>query len=183
MTKRGQKHPTSRESSVSIKWKQIRLSLEAPTCPAPLAGRQQGLRCPGRPDGCRKANLRAWQDELIAQVINCFANSSPFVLPHVICKAKFLQYLAIMHIISISVIIVISIIMVIKCISLISVIMGLKCYNCNKVCNEYNLFGLRLRFESHIPEHVVDQMNNSLVQYENLFGHSSFDTVPGTTRM
>ena len=59
--------------------------------------------------------------------------------------------------------------MVIKCISLISVIMGLKCYNCNKVYNEYNLFGLRLRFESHIPEHVVDQMNNILVQYENLF--------------
>ena len=44
--------------------------------------------------------------------------------------------------------------------------MGLKCYNCNKVNNEYNLFGLRLRFESHIPKHVVDQMNNILVQYE-----------------
>ena len=59
--------------------------------------------------------------------------------------------------------------------------MGLKCYNCNKVYNEYNLFSLRLRFESHISEHVVDQMNNILVQY--LFGDSSFDTVPGTTRM
>jgi hypothetical protein len=61
--------------------------------------------------------------------------------------------------------------------------MVIKCYNCNKVYNEYYLFGLRLRFESHKPEHVVDQMNNILVQYENLFGDSSFDTVPGTTRM
>ncbi len=64
-----------------------------------------------------------------------------------------------------------------------------KCYNCNKwykhnnVYTEYNLFGLRLRFESHIPEHVVDQMNNILVQYENLFDDSSFDTVTGTTRI
>jgi hypothetical protein len=64
-----------------------------------------------------------------------------------------------------------------------------KCYNCNKwykqnnVYNEYNLFGLRLRFESHVPEHVVDQMNNILVRYENLFDDSSFDTVTGTTRI
>ncbi len=56
------------------------------------------------------------------------------------------------------------------------------CYNGNKVLNEYYLFGLRLRFESHQPEHVVDLMNNILVQYENLFGDSSFDAVPGTTR-
>ena len=61
--------------------------------------------------------------------------------------------------------------------------MGLKCFNCNKVYNEYYLFGLRLRFESHQPEHFVDQMNNILVQYENLFCDSSFDAVPGTTRM
>ena len=61
--------------------------------------------------------------------------------------------------------------------------MAIKCYNGNNVFNEYYLFGLRLRFESHQPEHVVDQMNNILVQYENLFGYSSFDTVPGTTRM
>ena len=61
--------------------------------------------------------------------------------------------------------------------------MVIKCYNGNKVFNKYYLFGLRLRFESHEPEHVVDQMNNILVQYENLFGDSSFDNVPGTTRM
>ncbi len=61
--------------------------------------------------------------------------------------------------------------------------MVIKCYNDNKVYNEFYLFGLRLRFESHEPEHVVDQMNNILVQYENLFRDSSFDTVPGTTRM
>ena len=48
-------------------------------------------------------------------------------------------------------------------------IMVIMCYNGNKVLNEYYLFGLRLRFESHQPEHVVDQMNNILVQYENLF--------------
>ena len=61
-------------------------------------------------------------------------------------------------------------------------IMVIMCYNGNKVLNEYYLFGLRLRFESHQPEHVVDQMNNILVQYENLFGDSSFGAVPGTTR-
>ncbi len=60
--------------------------------------------------------------------------------------------------------------------------MVIKCYNGNKVYNEYYLFGLRLRFESHQLEHVVDQMNNILVQYENLFGERSFDAVPGTTR-
>ena len=61
--------------------------------------------------------------------------------------------------------------------------MVIKCYNDSKVYNQFHLFGLRLLFESHEPEHVVDQMNNILVQYENLFGDSSFDTVPGTTRM
>jgi len=61
--------------------------------------------------------------------------------------------------------------------------MVIKCCNDSKVYNQFHLFGLRLRFESHEPEHVVDQMNNILVQYENLFGDSSFDTVPGTTRM
>ena len=43
LKKRGQKHPTSREISVSSKRKHNRLSLGAPTCPAPRAGRQQGL--------------------------------------------------------------------------------------------------------------------------------------------
>ncbi len=60
--------------------------------------------------------------------------------------------------------------------------MVIKCYNGYKVYNVYYLLGLRLRFESHEPEHVVDQMNNILFQYENLFGDSSFDAVPGTTR-
>ncbi len=45
--------------------------------------------------------------------------------------------------------------------------MVIKGYNDNKVYNELYLFGLRLRFESHEPEHVVDQMNNILVEYEN----------------
>ena len=31
----------------------------------------------------------------------------------------------------------------------------------------YNLLGLGLRFESHIPENVVDQMNDILVQHEH----------------
>ncbi len=44
LEKRGQKHAaaTLREIRVSSKQKHNRLSLEAPTCPAPLAGRQQG---------------------------------------------------------------------------------------------------------------------------------------------
>ncbi len=64
---------------------------------------------------------------------------------------------------------------------LLMFIIVIMCYNGNKVSNEYYLFGLRLRFETHQPEHVVDQMNNILVQYENLFGDSSFGAVSGTT--
>ena len=77
---------------------------------------------------------------------------------------------------------IIKYIMSITVIILSMYIIVIMCYNGNKVLNEYYLFGLRLRFESHQPEHVVDQMNNILVQYENLFGDSSFDAVPGTTR-
>ena len=73
-------------------------------------------------------------------------------------------------------------IMSIMVIILLMCIIVIMCYNGNKVLNEYYLFGLRLRFESHQPEHVVDQMNNILVQNENLFGDSSFGAVPGTTR-
>ena len=32
----------------------------------------------------------------------------------------------------------------------------------------HNLVGLGLSFESHIPEKVVDQMNDILVQHEHL---------------
>ena len=77
---------------------------------------------------------------------------------------------------------IIKYIMSITVIILLMCIIVIMCYNGNKVSNEYYLFGLRLRFESHQPEHVVDQMKNILVQYENLFGDSSFDAVPGTTR-
>ena len=41
----------------------------------------------------------------------------------------------------------------------------------------YNLFGLSLRFESHILENVVDQMNDILVQHEDLLHDSSFGRV------
>ncbi len=63
LRKRGQRHSPSHGVSVSSKQKHNRFSLGAPKGPAPLAGRQQGLRRPGRPDGCRKASRRAWQDE------------------------------------------------------------------------------------------------------------------------
>jgi hypothetical protein len=69
-----------------------------------------GLTDVGKPAGAHG------RTKLIAQVINCFGNSSPFVLPHVICKSKILTYLAIIDIIRISVIIVISVIIKIKCI-------------------------------------------------------------------
>jgi hypothetical protein len=78
---------------------------------------------------------------------------------------------------------IIKYIMSITVIILLMCIIVIMCYNGYKVLNEYYLFGLRLRFESHKPEHVVDQMNNILVQYENLFDDSSFDTVTGTTRI
>ena len=64
LKKRGQRHSPSHGISVSSKQKHNRLSLGAPRCPAPRAGRQQGRRCPCRPDGCRKASRRAWQDEV-----------------------------------------------------------------------------------------------------------------------
>ena len=77
-----------------------------------------GLTDVGKPAGAHG------RTKLIAQVFNCFGNSSPFVLPHVICKSKLLTYLAKMQIINISVIIA------------ISIIMELICYNRNK---EYNV--------------------------------------------
>jgi hypothetical protein len=55
--------------------------------------------------------------KLIAQVINGFGNSRPFVLPHVICKAKILMHLTIIRISDISVISVIHDIKVIKCLN------------------------------------------------------------------
>ncbi len=66
----------------------VSLSLEAPTCPAPRAGRQQGWRCPdiGKP-ACAHGRTK-----LIAQVFNGFGNSS------VIFKAQLLMHLAIMRI-------------------------------------------------------------------------------------
>jgi hypothetical protein len=54
-------------------------------------------------------------------------------------------------------------------------------YNSNNTYNRYNnLIGLSLRFESHIPENVVDQMNDILVQHEDLIHDSSFDRVTET---
>jgi hypothetical protein len=63
LKKRGQSHLPSHGISVSSKQKHNRLIMGAPRCPAPRAGRQQGRRCPGRPDGGRKASRRASQDE------------------------------------------------------------------------------------------------------------------------
>ena len=39
-----------------------------------------------------------------------------------------------------------------------------KCDKCYKMYKVQNLFGLSLSFESQMPEDVVDQMNNILVQ-------------------
>ncbi len=46
LKKLGPQQPTSSEISVRIKRKEIGLSHRSPTCPAPRAGRQQGLRSP-----------------------------------------------------------------------------------------------------------------------------------------
>ena len=51
-----------------------------------------GLTDVGKPAGAHG------RTKLIAQVINGFGNSRPFVLPHVIFKAKILMHLAIMRI-------------------------------------------------------------------------------------
>ena len=48
--------------------------------------------------------------------------------------------------------------------------------------NQFNLIGLCLSLESHIPEHVVDQMNNVLVQDWHLLGESSLCRVSETNR-
>ena len=39
--------------------------------------------------------------------------------------------------------------------------------------NRYNQLGLLLRLEAHIPEHVVDQMNDVLVQNWHFLDDSS----------
>ena len=104
LKKRGQQHPPSQGISVSSKQKHNRLNLGAPRCP--LADRHQGRRCPGRPFGCRKASLRAWQDETDRPSHQRFGNSRPFVLPHVICKSRIRIVSIIIRIISISVLIV-----------------------------------------------------------------------------
>jgi hypothetical protein len=41
----------------------------------------------------------------------------------------------------------------------------------------HNLLGLGLRFECHTPENVVDQMNETLVQYELLPHYESLFRV------
>ena len=41
----------------------------------------------------------------------------------------------------------------------------------------YNFIGLDLRFESHIPENVVNQMNDILVQHKHLLQDESMYIV------
>ena len=48
--------------------------------------------------------------------------------------------------------------------------------------NKFNLIGLGLRLELHIPEHVVDQMNNVLFQNLHLPDECSVCGVSGTKR-
>ena len=43
--------------------------------------------------------------------------------------------------------------------------------------NMHNLICLSFRFESHIPENVVDQMNDILVQHEHLPRNESYGRV------
>ncbi len=71
-------------------------------CPTgwPAAGVALSVTDVGKP-ACAHGRTK-----LIAQVINSFGNSRPFVLPHVIFKAKILMYLAIMRKSDISVILV-----------------------------------------------------------------------------
>jgi hypothetical protein len=56
LKKRGQRHSPSHGISVSSKQKHNRLILGAPRCPAPQAGRQQGLRCPDNANNAYNAN-------------------------------------------------------------------------------------------------------------------------------
>ncbi len=72
-----------------------------------------GLTDVGKPTGAHG------RTKLLAQVINSFSNSRPFILPHVICKSKILTHLTIIHwhISVMSVISVIHDIKVIKCLN------------------------------------------------------------------
>ena len=134
LTKRGPKQPTSSERSVSSKREQMdsvvdhQRALPHGRAGSRLCGLRIGLTDVGKPAGAHG------RTKIIAQLINCFGNSSFFVLPHVIRKSKLLTYLAKM---SISVIIVISIIM---CLNVISVIMEKICYNNHKVYNVHNCY-------------------------------------------
>ncbi len=69
-------------------------------CPTggPAAGVALSVTDVGKP-ACAHGRTK-----LIAQVINGFGNSRPFVLPHVVFKAKILMHLAIMRMSDISVI-------------------------------------------------------------------------------
>ena len=63
LKKLGQRHSPSHCIRVSRKQKHKWLNQGGSTCPASLAGRQLGLRRPGRQFECRQASRRAWQDE------------------------------------------------------------------------------------------------------------------------
>ncbi len=63
LKKRSRRHPPSHRISVHSKQKHNGLNPKAWTCHAPMAGRLQERRSPGRPDGCRKASQRSWQGE------------------------------------------------------------------------------------------------------------------------
>jgi hypothetical protein len=88
----------------------------------PAAGVALSVTDVGRP-ACAHGRMK-----LITQVINCFGNSSSFVLPHVICtgKAKILMHLAIMRISDISVIRDIKVIKCLDDITDIKVIMRIR---------------------------------------------------------
>ena len=85
-----------------------------------VCGLRIGLTDVGKPAGAHG------RTKLIAQVINGFGNSSPFVLLHVIGNSKILTHLTIIRIINISVISVISAIHDIKVIKCLNEITDIK---------------------------------------------------------
>ena len=125
--------------------------------------------------------------ELSTQWINSLGNGFLLVPTDVICDTRFDTYLRIINIISIMYTIHI---MHIKRLIVIIHLMHIKriiviIHISDLIVNMYtqfNLIGLCLCLESHIPEHVVNQMNSVLVQDWHPLGESSLCRVSETNR-
>ena len=130
------------------------------------AGTHRMVLCVGTTEVCKPSGTHGWT-KLISQVINGLGNQCPLLLPHVIRNSKFHANLQIIDIMSI-----IDLIYIMRIIDIIDIMRLI-----DIIDTSLYLFGLGLGFESHIPENVVDDMNDVLVQHVHFLRDRSFDRV------